>query len=314
MNVSTNARQPQPKTFTEFVDWLRKPEVRAQLEAIATGFKDLEELESLLLFQVDRNRKLIECSPVSIWRALREAKLLEISPTGVGGRGWLVPRNNTERNVLECQFDPGWRGLLDIAHRSPKVLAIDAKPVFDRDHFEVYEGSHPRIEHQPHVSRTGQPGDSKGEVVAAYCVVHFVGGVTLHRVVDREELEKIRAASTMRGSGPWDKWPAEMALKSAAKRGCKLVPGLPVLDRALALANAADERAIDTDGVVVEERAAQAAQARPKALAAGIQSKMRAQFGQPQPEAVPVARARAAAPEPEEGRFVDAEDDGIPFR
>jgi len=216
--------------------FFEKPEVRAKLAECADKFMKPEELIRLALMATSRNPDLLKCSPQSVLRALMEAADVRIRPLGTNGRGYLIPRKNKNTGQLEACFDPGWRGLADIAKRSGKVTRIDAHPVYAADLFRVTLGDSPSVEHVPDYE-----AEDRGALVAAYAVAYYDDGTKHPEIVPRKDLDKIRATSAAQ-AGPWKSWEEEMARKSAVRRLCKYLPvDDPVLERALELANEADD-------------------------------------------------------------------------
>lgn len=219
----------QAKTLKSY---LESDDVRGRLAQVASSAMKPDELVRMALLAASRQPDLAKCSQHSILRALMDAAALGVKPGGLMGRGYLVPRKNKFTKEMECCFDPGWRGLVDIARRSGRIRRIEAHVVFENDHFLVVRDPFTRIEHQP------TEGDT-GSIRAAYAMAEFVDGGTQIEVVMRRDLEKIRASSASE-NGPWATWPEEMARKSAVRRLCKYLPYDPVLERALEAATDAE--------------------------------------------------------------------------
>ena len=220
--VKTNGNGKGPVTLKSF---LESPQVKNKLAEVASRFLKPEDLVRLALMAASRQPELLKCSHTSILRALMDAAALGIAPGGVMGRGYLVPRKNRKNGELEACFDPGWRGLCDIARRDKRVLKIDAKVVYEGDAFEYREGTEQTLIHQPVLDQ-----EERGEIIAAYAIAK-VDGEQQIEVLTRADIEKIRRTS-MAQSGPWKDWPEEMARKSAVRRLCKYLPYSPTLERA----------------------------------------------------------------------------------
>jgi recombination protein RecT len=193
-----------------------------------------------------------------------ESAALGIAPGGTQGRGYLVPRKNRNNNEIEAVFDPGWRGLVDIARRGGEVKQIEAHPVYEVDHFEVVLGLEPSITHVPVIDAA-----ERGAIVAAYAIAKFADGTPQFEVLNKADLDKIRNTSASKG-GPWASWPEEMARKSAVRRLCKYLPYNPILERAIEAATAADaedERAEAAPAIESDKKP------RVKALAESLRAK-----------------------------------------
>jgi recombination protein RecT len=213
--------------------YLKSDAVKRKLTEAAGQFMRPEDLVRFTLLAASRSPKLLECTPESVLRALMDAAELKIKPGGLMGRGYLVPRYNNKIGAMEACFDPGWRGLVDIARRSGKIKRIEAHVVHENDRFRYVCGLAPVLEHEPTLD--GDPGAIK----MAYAIAEMVDGSVQVEVVTRADLEKIRDTSAAK-SGPWVDWPDEMCRKSAVRRLCKYLPFDDALDHAMELATAVD--------------------------------------------------------------------------
>lgn len=219
---------------TNLKAFLDRPDVRAKLGEVASAHMKADELVRLANMAASRQPELAKCSQASILRALMDAAALGIKPGGLMGRGYLVPRKNKTNGELEATFDPGWRGLIDVARRSGQVKRIEAHVVFEADHFKMMRAPFTSIEHVP--SEDADPG----AVRAAYAIAEFVDGSTQIEVLWRRDIDKIRKSSAS-ANGPWATWYDEMARKSAVRRLCKYLPFDPILERALEAATDSDD-------------------------------------------------------------------------
>lgn len=270
--MTTQAIEKNGKAPLTLKAFLESPQAKAKLAEVATRHLRPEDLIRLALMAASRQPELMRCSHTSILRALLDAAAMGVAPGGVMGRGWIVPRKNRHTGELEACFDPGWRGLIDIARRSGAVKSIEAVAVYEADEFSIELGDEGKIVHRPALDV-----EDRGEVVAAYAVATFTDGSKQREFLTRADLNKIRNTS-MAKSGPWKDWGEEMARKSAVRRLAKYLPYDPVLDRAL-------EHATDVESgvrTVVDTTAAEK-QPRAKALASAIKAKADAQDAEAAP-------------------------------
>ena len=235
--ASGGSEKPSTRTLRSF---LEGDAAQAKLAEVASKFMQPGDLVRLTLLAASRQPDLLKCSQTSILRALMDAATMGIMPGGTMGRGYLVPRKNKINGALEACFDPGYRGLIDIARRSGKVKAMDAKPVYQGDLFEYEEGLDKKLRHVPTLD-----AKSRGELVAAYAIARFYEGDPQIEVLTRADIDKIRNSSASK-SGPWATWYEEMARKSAVRRICKFLPYDPILERAIELATAAEVRTVQS--------------------------------------------------------------------
>ena len=221
--------------------FLESPAVRAKLAEVASKVMKAEDLIRMALMAVSRNPDIAKCSQASIVRSLLDAAELGIQPGGAMGRGYLIPRKNKHNGQLECCFDPGWRGLIDVARRSGQIARIESHVVYEKDKFRVVYGVESKIEHEPVLS------GARGKIVAAYAVAFFKDDTYQAEVLLEEDINKIRASSASK-NGPWAQWYDEMARKSAVRRLAKYLPFDPLLEKALEKATEVD---IEADGEAV---------------------------------------------------------------
>jgi len=248
-------------------DFLESDAVRAKLAQVANKVMKPEDLIRMALMAISRNPDIAKCTQASIVRSLIDAAELGIQPGGTMGRGYLVPRKNTKVQpaVTECCFDPGWRGLIDVARRSGLIARIEAHVVYQRDLFRVTYGVESKIVHEPVLE-----GDA-GPIVAAYAVAFFKDGTYQAEVLRKADIDKIKGSSASQ-NGPWSKWYDEMARKSAVRRLCKYLPFDSLLEKALEKATDADiedPMVQDVDVVIEGKSRAQSLADKVKQRAAG---------------------------------------------
>lgn len=100
-----------------------------------------DRLARICLTEFRKNPKLGNCDPRSVFAAVIQASQLGLEP-GVRGRAYLVPYGN------ECQFIPGWMGLVDLVNRTGRATAWTGA-VFEGDEFDYALGDSPYVKHKP---------------------------------------------------------------------------------------------------------------------------------------------------------------------
>lgn len=88
-----------------------------------------------------RTPKLAECDPRSVFAAVIQASQLGLEPD-TQGRSYLIPYGK------ECQFVPGWKGLVDLTNRSGNAT-VWTGAVFEGDQFDYALGDRPFVTHRP---------------------------------------------------------------------------------------------------------------------------------------------------------------------
>ena len=176
---------------------------------------------------------ILDCTTASVAQCVSQAVSLGLEPGGGTGECYLVPFRNY--GEMQCQLIIGYRGVIALARRSGKLLAIEAKAVYEHDYLRVRFGTHSEIIHEP------QLRGSRGEIVSVYCVAHLAGdGPPQQEWMSIDEVKQSdgyqRAAGSRRKSeSPWTKHFAEMAKKTIVLRASKLLPISPQLSEALAI-------------------------------------------------------------------------------
>lgn len=101
-----------------------------------------------------KNPKLGECDPRSVFAAVIQASQLGLEPDTLG-RSYLIPyEKNTKQDdgswkkTIECQFVPGWKGLVDLTNRAGNATTWTGA-VFEGDKFDYALGDRPFVNHKP---------------------------------------------------------------------------------------------------------------------------------------------------------------------
>jgi recombination protein RecT len=194
-----------------------------------------ERLIRIILTTVNKTPELLECTPASLLGGLMQCAQLGLEPDGVLGQAYLIPFRN--KGIKEVQLIPGYKGLIKLAYQSGEVGHITARVVREKDKFNYWYGLDEGIEHTP------WRGSDAGPLVAAYAWASIKGIESKQFVVlERWEVDAIRARSKSGDKGPWVTDYEEMAKKSALRRLCKMLPASVEKDN-LARAVALDEHA-----------------------------------------------------------------------
>lgn len=147
--VATGAVKEKPKDFPAMLQvWL--PEIKRALPKHLNA----DRMSRIALTAFRRTPKLAECDPRSVFAAVIQASQLGLEPDTLG-RSYLVPYARRVKgpqgwtSTMECQFIPGWKGLMDLMNRSALASAWTGA-VFDGDEFDYRLGDSPFVNHVPH--------------------------------------------------------------------------------------------------------------------------------------------------------------------
>lgn len=204
-----------------------------------------ERFTRICLTAMRQTPKLAQCEPASILGAMMTCAQLNLEPNTPQGLAYLIPYGR------ECQFQVGYKGLMQLMYRSGAIASFNADVVYrqevEQGLFEYESGISPRIIHKIDLlnpeARTGRPED----VIAAYAAVVLKTGEPIVRLVTKMEIDQARALN--RGNSPaWRDHYAAMAIKTAIKRLSAWLPVTKVAD-----AFAAEEATATAAEAVVEQ-------------------------------------------------------------
>lgn len=189
-------------------------QIQKALPTVITG----ERFTRMVLTAMSSNPQLQQCTPKSFLGAMMQAAQLGVEPNTPLGQAYLIPYKN--KGTLECQFQLGYKGLIDLAYRSGEVRDIQAHEVYENDEFEYELGLEPKLRHVPAPS-------NRGNVIAYYAVFHTKDGGYGFEVMSTEDVkEHAKKYSQAYSSSyiPWAKNFDEMAKKTVLKKCLKYAP------------------------------------------------------------------------------------------
>lgn len=180
-----------------------------------------ERLLRIATTSIRTNPKLKVCTPESLLGAVMQCAQLGLEPS-VLGHAYLIPYKNKNREtnqyVDECQFQIGYKGLIELARRTGQISSIMAQAVYQNDEFEYEYGINEKLKHVP--------GDGdRGPVVKYYAYAKFKDGGYSFLVMSRRDIEIHRDKfSKSKNYGPWVDHFDEMAKKTVLKGLMKYMP------------------------------------------------------------------------------------------
>lgn len=170
----------------------------------------------IVLSALSTNPKLADTTPQSFLGAMMTAAQLGVEPNTPLGQAYLIPYRN--KGVMECQFQLGYKGLIDLAYRSGEISIIQAQMVYSEDSFTYSFGLEPTLKHIP------ATGD-RGEPVHVYAMFKTKEGGYGFEVMSIEEIRIFaQKYSKAYDNGPWQTNFEEMAKKTVLKRVLKYAP------------------------------------------------------------------------------------------
>ncbi len=211
---TTAMQKKQPKSLQDLIK-VMEPEIKKALPTVMTP----ERFTRITLSALSTNPQLAGCSPKTFLGAMMTSAQLGMEPNTPLGQAYLIPYRN--HGVLECQFQLGYKGLIDLAYRSGEVTTIQAQTVYENDEFEYELGIDPKLKHVPARGNRGAP-------VYFYAVFKTKSGGFGFEVMSKEDIDAHarRYSQSFRSgkSSPWQTNYEEMAKKTVLKRALKYAP------------------------------------------------------------------------------------------
>ena len=187
-------------------------EIKKALPSVITP----ERFTRIVLSALSTNAKLADTTAQSFLGAMMTAAQLGVEPNTPLGQAYLIPYRN--KGVMECQFQLGYKGLIDLAYRSGEISIIQAQMVYSEDSFTYSFGLEPTLKHIP------ATGD-RGEPVHVYAMFKTKEGGYGFEVMSIEEIRIFaQKYSKAYDNGPWQTNFEEMAKKTVLKRVLKYAP------------------------------------------------------------------------------------------
>lgn len=208
------ARPADPASTMKAYITRMKGEIAKALPSVMTP----ERFTRIVTSAISTTPQLAQTTPQSFLGAMMTAAQLGLEPNTPLGQAYLLPYKNHGR--LECQFQLGYKGLIDLAYRSGQVTIIQAHEVRENDEFSYSFGLEPTLHHVP------ARGD-RGNVICYYAMFRTKDGGFGFEVMSREDVEAhARQYSKSYGNGysPWSTNFDEMAKKTVLKKCLKYAP------------------------------------------------------------------------------------------
>lgn len=175
-----------------------------------------ERFTRIVLSALSANPLLAQTTPQSFLGAMMTAAQLGVEPNTPLGQAYLIPYRN--KGALECQFQLGYKGLIDLAYRSGEISIIQAQVVYSEDSFTYSFGLEPTLRHVPAATDRGEP-------THVYAVFKTKDGGYGFEVMSIDEIRAFaQKYSKAYGNGPWQSNFEEMAKKTVLKRVLKYAP------------------------------------------------------------------------------------------
>ena len=177
---------------------------------------------------VKKNPKLLNCDPKSLFGAILLSAECGLRPNTPEQHAFILPYGN------EAKFQIGYKGLIEMMYRNPRVQSIYAEAVFQKDEFDYGFGLSPFMNHKPF------RGGDRGSLQCVYAVCKLKDAEPIFTVVEKSELDKLKDFSQSKNSkySPFNSGADVhhyMEIKSAIKKLSKLIPKASVMELSKAI-------------------------------------------------------------------------------
>nr|DAE46504.1 MAG TPA: RecT protein [Caudoviricetes sp.] len=211
VNKMATKQKKAPSSIQDYIE-VMKPAIKAALPSVMTP----ERFSRITLSALSANPTLKECTPQSFLGAMMTAAQLGLEPNTPLQQAFLIPFRN--HGKLECSFQLGYKGLIDLAYRSGEVSIIQAHTVYENDEFQYELGLDPKLRHVPAKTDRGAP-------ISYYAMFKTKDGGYGFQVMSIEEVRAhAKKFSKSYGNGPWVTNFDEMAKKTVLKKVLKYAP------------------------------------------------------------------------------------------
>lgn len=113
----------------ELSNFIQGPAIKAKFAEIlgqkAQGFL------TAALTAISQNTLLKDATPESVYQSCMMAASLELSVNPNLGQSYLIPYKNGKTGIVECQWQIGYKGLIQLAQRSGQFKNISASPIYE---------------------------------------------------------------------------------------------------------------------------------------------------------------------------------------
>lgn len=191
-----------------------EPEIKKALPEVITP----ERFTRMALSALNTTPKLKECTQMSFLAALMNAAQLGLEPNTPLGQAYLIPYNN--KGTMECQFQIGYKGLIDLSYRNPQMQIISAQAVYENDEFEYELGLNPKLVHRPVLQE-------RGEVKLFYGLFKLVNGGYGFEVMSKADMDAYAKEYSKAFDSSFSPWKSNyngMAKKTVIKQALKYAP------------------------------------------------------------------------------------------
>ena len=211
IKAQTGSAQP---TMQQYIKQM-EGEIKKALPSVMTP----ERFTRITLSALSTNPKLAQCTPQSFLGAMMTAAQLGLEPNTPLGQAYLIPYWNSKQRRLECQFQLGYKGMIDLAYRSGEIQTIQAQIGHANDTLVAEYGTECILKFIPKLN-----GD-RGEPVNVWAMFKTKDGGYGFEIMPLDDVRAhAQKYSKAYDAGPWQTNFEEMAKKTVLKKVLKYAP------------------------------------------------------------------------------------------
>lgn len=215
----------QQREDPKIIRMLKSDQHRGELEAALPRGVDVDRFIRLARTAIMAKPDLLECDHMSLIAAVHRVAALGLEPNTDQQHCWLLPWKEHGRWIVQLVM--GYRGMIALAHRHPKVVSVSAHEVCANDHFKYDQGTAYFLEHR-------KPLDgNRGPTICYYTLARYTNGYWFD-VVTNATIEEHRKASKRADAGAWRENYDAMARKTCIRIAEPFLPASVELTMAMA--------------------------------------------------------------------------------
>jgi recombination protein RecT len=229
--------------------------LRPQLQAALPRSMSADRFSRIVLTEVRKTPRLLECQPNSFLGAVFTAAQIGLEIGSHLGEAFIIPFRNKKKKVTEATLVVGYKGLVKLMWESEQIASLSEVIVRAKDEIEYRQGDGEAILHKPYVpdpdllsklaervtlTPTQREALNAGPPIAYYSIIEMKNGgrrrafMWLNEVMEHRD----RYARNISDDSPWHTSFDAMALKTVIRKVARLAPRSierPSLQQAIAL-------------------------------------------------------------------------------
>ena len=202
-----------------------------EVKKVMPGNGSVDKALKMAVVAATDNPKILECTHVSIYKALMQTCHLGLSLSPVLNEAHLIPYGKS------CPLQIGYRGWIKLMKESGEIRDVRSVVVYENDEFAEIQGLKPELTHV----RANGP---RGVPTHVYTVADYYDGYHKFLVMPWSDIQKAKQLSKKGGklNPAWSMWEDEMAKKCPIKRMAKTMSLGPKVAQAAAIEDNADDQ------------------------------------------------------------------------